>query len=71
MSASARPEHRSTPTQARHSPGLQVVGDPPGRGNGPLPNLTVREANAGDNRALIELAAVCYMDGAISLRVDR
>ena len=59
MSASARPDHRSTPAPARFSPALQVVGDPPGRGNVSLPDLTVREANAGDNRALIELAAVC------------
>ena len=33
--------------------------------------VEVREAAPTDNRALIELAAACSMDGAISLRVDR
>jgi hypothetical protein len=33
--------------------------------------IELREATPADNRALIELASACSMDGAISLRVDR
>lgn len=69
MSASIRPDPRSSVSHPRLSASARVGGS--ARAAVPLGAIVVREATRGDNRALIELAAACSMDGAISLRVDR
>ena len=70
MSASIRPDPRYDP-HAPFSPSTRAGGDTVVGEGVPLADIVVREATCADNRALIELAAACSMDGAISLRIDR
>ena len=71
MTAGIRPDPRPRPTHpayptAEHGAHRDAV-----RAGPLLADLVVRDAARADNRALVELAAACSMDGAISLRVDR